>query len=134
MTKEIIKDVITRETIKDVQHKINVMQAFLDGKEIESRRILSFEWTYTLNPLWQWGIYDYRVKKNYRPFETIDEVFDAMKLHGGILCYEKTTKKSHWLSINTREVIINSYAVSFDEFLEKYIFEDETPCGVEITE
>ena len=126
---------MTKETIKSVQDKINVMQAFIEGKEIESRHVGLCEWAYSPSPLWQWGIYEYRVKqKNYRPFETIDEVFDAMKLHGGILCYEKSTKKSHWLFINAREVIINSYTVSFDEFLEKYIFEDETPCGVEITE
>ena len=77
---------MTKETIKSVQDKINVMQAFIEGKEIESRHVGLCEWAYTPSPLWQWGIYEYRVKqKNYRPFETIDEVFDAMKLHGGIL-------------------------------------------------
>ena len=126
---------MTKEIIKSVQDKINVMQAFIEGKEIEFRHISLYDWTDSKNPLWQWGIYEYRVKqKNYRPFETIDEVFDAMKLHGGILCFDKSTRKPHCLSINTRQVFVNGYAVSFDELLEKYLFKDNTPCGVEITE
>lgn len=125
---------MTKETIKDAQNKINVMQAFIDGKQIESKHICLNDWADTKNPLWQWGIYEYRVKqKNYRPFETIDEVFDAMKLHGGILCYDKSTMNPHCLSINTKQVFVNGYAVPFDELLEKYLFKDNTPCGVEIT-
>ena len=124
---------MTKETIKSVQDKINVMQAFIEGKEIEFRHISSNDWTDSKNPIWEWGIYEYRVKQNYRPFETIDEVFDAMKLHGGILCFDKSTRKPHCLSINTRQVFVNGYAVSFDELLENYLFQDETPCGIEIT-
>lgn len=124
---------MTKETIKDVQDKINVMQAFIEGKEIEFRHISSNDWTDNKNPLWQWGTYEYRVKQNYRPFETIDEVFEAMKLHGGILCFDKSTRKHYCLSINTRQVFVNGYAVPFDELLEKYLFKDDTPCGVEIT-
>ena len=125
---------MTKETIKSVQDKINVMQAFIEGKEIEFRHISLYDWTDSKNPLWQWGIYEYRVKqKNYRPFETIDEVFDAMKLHGGILCFDKSKRNQYCLSINTRQVFVNGYAVSFDELLEKYLFKDNTPFGVEIT-
>lgn len=124
---------MTKETIKDVQDKINVMQAFIDGKEIEFRQISSYKWFDDKNPIWLWGIYEYRVKPYYRPFETIDEVFEAMKLHGGILCYDKSTMKHYCLSINTRQVFVNGYAVPFDELLEKYLFKDDTPCGVEIT-
>ena len=124
---------MTKETIKSVQDKINVMQAFIEGKEIEFRHISLYDWTDSKIPLWQWGIYEYRVKQNYRPFETIDEVFDAMKLHGGILCFDKSKRNQYCLSINTRQVFVNGYAVSFDELLEKYLFKDNTPCGVEIT-
>ena len=124
---------MTKEIIKDVQDKINVMQAFIEGKEIEYRHICLNNWADNKSPLWQWGRYEYRVKQHYRPFETIDEVFDAMKLHGGILCYDKSTMNPHCLSINTRQVFVNGYAVPFDELLEKYLFKDNTPCGVEIT-
>ena len=125
---------MTKETIKSVQDKINVMQAFIEGKEIESRHVGLCEWAYSPSPLWQWGTYEYRVKqKNYRPFETIDEVFDAMKLHGGILCFDKSKRNQYCLSINTRQVFVNGYAVPFDELLENYLFQDETPCGIEIT-
>ena len=125
---------MTKETIKSVQDKINVMQAFIEGKEIEFRHISLYDWTDSKNPLWQWGIYEYRVKqKNYRPFETIDEVFEAMKLHGGILCYDKSTSNPHCLSINTKQVFVNGYAVPFVDLFEKYLFKDNTPFGVEIT-
>lgn len=125
---------MTKETIKSVQDKINVMQAFIEGKEIEYRHICLNNWADNKSPLWQWGRYEYRVKqKNYRPFETIDEVFEAMKLHGGILCFDKSTRNPHCLSINTRQVFVNANAVPFDELFEKYLFQDETPFGVEIT-
>jgi hypothetical protein len=52
---------------------IKVMQAFVDGKEMEVREV--DEWRRTFIPLWQWHTNDYRIKPTatLRPW-TADEV------------------------------------------------------------
>ena len=52
---------------------IRIMQAFVDGKEMEVREV--DEWRRTFIPLWQWHTNDYRIKPTatLRPW-TPDEV------------------------------------------------------------
>jgi len=52
---------------------IRVMQAFVDGKEVEVREV--DEWRRTFIPLWQWHTNDYRIKPTatLRPW-TAEEV------------------------------------------------------------
>lgn len=51
--------------------KIKVMQAYLDGKQIERMSSENPDWRLSENPTWDWGYFSYRVKKNtikYRNF------------------------------------------------------------------
>jgi hypothetical protein len=52
---------------------IRIMQAYVDGKELEVREV--DEWRRTFIPLWQWHTNDYRIKPTptFRPW-TADEV------------------------------------------------------------
>ena len=56
---------------------IKVMQAFVDGKEVQylGKELFKQDWCYTLTPLWNWEHYDYRIKPTatLRPW-TADEV------------------------------------------------------------
>lgn len=45
------------------QEKIKVMQAFVDGKEIEFRNYRKSDWVISADPIWNWIDNDYRVKK-----------------------------------------------------------------------
>lgn len=45
----------------NTKEKIEVMQAFVDGKEIEYRD--SDIWLPTTDPIWDWDTCDYRIKK-----------------------------------------------------------------------
>ena len=75
---------ITEEIIETAE-RIKVMQAFVDGKAIEERRI-SFdhtEWIDNNNPEWRWDKFDYRIKpeSKYRPFNNARECWEEMQKH-----------------------------------------------------
>lgn len=75
---------ITEEIIETVE-RIKVMQAFVNGKAIEERRI-SFdhtEWVDSNNPEWRWDKFDYRIKpeSKYRPFNNARECWEEMQKH-----------------------------------------------------
>ena len=64
MTTEEIIEISRNETAE----RIKVMQAFIDGKAIEERRI-SFdhtEWIDNNNPEWRWDKFDYRIKPEFK--------------------------------------------------------------------
>jgi len=54
---------------------IRVMQAYVDGKEVESKHITSHNWVLDKTPRWNWDNFDYRIKPTpvLRPW-TKDEV------------------------------------------------------------
>lgn len=58
------KKVTTEEMIK-------VMQAYVDGEQIQVFNHLSQEWNDITNPKWQWDVYKYRIKseQKYRPLK-----------------------------------------------------------------
>lgn len=76
-TEEIIEN-----SRKETAEHIKILQAFVDGKAIEERRI-SFdhtEWVDNNNPEWRWDKFDYRIKpeSKYRPFRTTQECLSEM--------------------------------------------------------
>jgi len=46
----------------NIQDKVNIMQAFIDGAQIEYRRVFS-TWTEVSDPKFNWHTCDYRVKE-----------------------------------------------------------------------
>lgn len=53
--------------------KMRVMQAFLDGKTIQYRRLHpKNEWSTATSPQWGWDAYDYRVKFEPREWWVLD--------------------------------------------------------------
>lgn len=56
------------------QRKI-IVKAFDKNKPIESKRKEKYEWIDCPNPLWDWDIYDYRIKKD------IDYMVEVMRAH-----------------------------------------------------
>jgi len=48
-----------------LEDKIKVMQAFADGKTIESKRdFCQLNWVVNLSPRWNWEVEQYRIKKD----------------------------------------------------------------------
>ena len=57
---------VQEEAIKDAQDKIEVMQAFIEGKEIQLRRRVSgTNWAISPAPAWAWDSFDYRIKPEH---------------------------------------------------------------------
>lgn len=76
---------IIEKSRKETAEHIKVLQAFVDGKTIEERRI-SFdhtEWVDNNNPEWRWDKFDYRIKpeSKYRPFNNARECWEEMQKH-----------------------------------------------------
>ena len=61
-------------SIEQTKEAIRVMQAYVDGKEVEFKW-MSKDWNSTDKPEWNWSAYDYRIKPTatLRPW-TADEV------------------------------------------------------------
>jgi len=62
-------------TLEQTKEAIRVMQAYVDGKEVESKHITSHNWVLDKTPRWNWDNFDYRIKPTpvLRPW-TADEV------------------------------------------------------------
>ena len=136
---------IIEKSRKETAEHIKVLQAFVDGKTIEERRI-SFdhtEWVDNNNPEWRWDKFDYRIKpeSKYRPFRTTQECLSEMLKHqpfGWLKPVNKCTNNS--ITINISSISYdNKYPIQFTNdynaysFLHLYkecTFMDGTPCGI----
>jgi hypothetical protein len=91
--------------IEQTKEAIKVMQAWVDGKELEVREV--DEWRRTFIPLWQWHTNDYRIKPTpvLRPW-TADEVplgawlRDKSDKAGRrlLICAYEEEHRIHWLN------------------------------------
>jgi hypothetical protein len=61
--------------IEQTKETIRVMDASINGMEVESKLIGTYDWVLDKNPSWNWLNYDYRIKPTakFRPW-TADEV------------------------------------------------------------
>lgn len=58
-----------KEIIMNTKDMIEVMQAYDNGKAIELRRNNEYEWSACRNPVWNWFLFEYRIKP-----DTKDEI------------------------------------------------------------
>ena len=118
---------MTREAVKLFRNEII---AFLDGFEIEYRCHTDNKWLPTDAPYWDPRL-DYRIKPKpeYIPFtkNTIVPFRDkwVISKNSGNL-YKIVIIGNNAVDIGD---IIN---VSYNELLERYIFDDGSPCGIKI--
>ncbi len=80
-------------TKEDIAECIKVMQAYVEGKQIQYVDSETEDWTDIESPIWNWDIYNYRVKPEpkYRSFKNADECWQEMLKHkpfGWIKCKE----------------------------------------------
>lgn len=70
-------------TKEDIAECIKVMQAYVEGKQIQYVDSETEDWTDIESPIWNWDIYDYRVKPEpkYRSFKNADECWQEMLKH-----------------------------------------------------
>lgn len=112
--------------MKTTAEMIAVMQAYVDGKEIEMCAYGTCDWlVIPLNrqPLWNWGDYSYRVKPEpeYIPFTFEDAEFLIDK----IVKHETKPIIEKLISFGLE----SANAIFYEELLENFTFLDGSPCG-----
>lgn len=139
-TEEIIE--ILEKSRKETAERIKVLQAFVDGKAIEERRI-SFdntEWVDNNNPEWRWDKFDYRIKPDccikpeYRPFANAEECIEEMKKHVpfGWVKDKYSFYPIELIGTNFSKGWIKCYGIWFtpEQMLKNATFLDGTPFGI----
>lgn len=122
-----------------VSEQIAIMKAYEDGKTIERRTNFTSAWKiidYVENYPFDFFGYEYRIKPEdkYRPYESVDESFQAAKEHG---FWVKCKNKESLCTIHDfgcgicGDVYINGYDAL--KFLNDFVWcDDGSPCGVKI--
>ena len=133
---------MTREETRDL---IAVMQAYVDGKQIQWKHI-SGMWMDTTEPLWD-NKTSYRVKPEtkYRPFKNTDECWQKMLKHQpfgwvktianipelhNISAIFPSAEFPVMLGIDIEENEASEYALKLSEMYDLFTFADGTPFGI----
>ena len=122
-----------------------IMQAFAEGKIIETRRKPSAvkgtdipnDWT-EMKEIEFWNNTEYRVKPEptYRPFKNGEECWQEMQKHQPFGWVKSTLFKDFNLvqRVTTLYVEINRDIIDYKDALEKFTFADDTNFGVKVEE
>ena len=120
-----------------------IMQAFAEGKIIETRRKPSAvkgtdipnDWT-EMKEIEFWNNTEYRVKPEptYRPFKNGEECWQEMQKHQPFGWVKSTLFKDLALvkRVTTLYVEINRDIIDYKDALEKFTFADGVPFGVKV--
>lgn len=111
---------------KETAERIKIMQAFVDGKQIEFKDSMG-RWCEAKNPLWNWDSEEkYRIKpeSKYRPFKDAEECWQEMLKHQpfGWVKYKEENKYTTYCNIDGN--------CNFELDFEDYTFADGTPFGI----
>ena len=125
---------MTREEVKEM---LPVLQAFADGKTIESRCIKGDKslWYDDEDPIFDNDL-EYRIKPeiNHRPFKDAKECWHEMQKHQPFGWVKSTLFKDLALvkRVTTLYVEINRDIIDYKDALEKFTFADDTNFGVKV--
>lgn len=112
------------------EEKIAVMQAYVDGKNIEYKE-KGFEWKTVncnnSNLSWDWYLNNYRIKQEpeYIPFD----FNDAEQIIGNIIRHKETKSLSVITNVNPKNVTSSGTVIKYEDLLNKYEYPDGVPCG-----
>lgn len=124
---------------KETAERIKIMQAFVDGKQIEFKDSVG-RWCEAKNPLWNWDSgRKYRIKPEpkYHPFLNAEECWQEMKKHEPF-GWVKDKQDGHYALITAvedgaRATGLNGVIGWNFTTLKKYFdFADGTPFGIKV--
>ena len=133
MTKEETKKQIAKE-----MDRIALMQAYVDGKQIQYFNRLEGKWEDTTDPRWSQGS-SYRIKPepNYRPFRDSEECWQEMQKHQPF-GWIKNKNNGHYAMItkvnadfDKKHIAISGGNIwTLSETMCDYTFADGEPFGI----
>ena len=122
-----------------VSEQIAIMKAYEDGKTIEQKRIDGTEWgiiVHVDNYQFDFVAKEYRIKQvpKYRPYESVEEAFQAAKEHG---FWMQNVDRMYLRFIDGFRITKNNdiYLCDYcaDDILDMFVWADDgSPCGVKI--
>ena len=127
---------MTREEVKEM---LPVLQAFAEGKTIESRCIKGDKslWYDDEDPSFDDDL-EYRIKpeQKYLPFKDAEECWQEMLKHKPFGWVKSTLFKDFALvkRVTTLYVEINRDIIDYKDALEKFTFADDNNFGVKVEE
>lgn len=113
---------------------IKVMQAYLDGKQIEFKDCMG-RWCEVNNPLWNWDSErDYRIKPEpkYRPFANAEECWQEMQKHQPFGWIKASHGQFFIIGFRNDEVAfgMNDNWHGYNYMFESYTFADGSVFGI----
>ena len=124
---------------KEAKELMPIIQAFAEGKAIESRCIKGDKslWYDDEDPSFDDDL-EYRIKPEptYRPFKNAEECWQEMQKHQPFGWVKSTLFKDLSLvkRVTTLYVEINRDIIDYKDALEKFTFADDTNFGVKVEE
>ena len=126
-----------------IDEMIAVLQAYKEGKTIECHPISDITGWYKLlnngaKPEWNFGKYEYRIKTepHYRPFESAEEVLEAIKEHGSYVKEGNTYRLLKKFTAHEDGTITYTFSGwssttvrDWDAIHDKIVWADGTPFG-----
>ena len=122
---------------KEAKELMPIIQAFAEGKAIESRCIKGDKslWYDDEDPSFDDDL-EYRIKPEptYRPFKDAEECWQEMKKHQPFGWVKSTLFKDLDLvkRVTTLYVEINRDIIDYKDALDKFTFADDTNFGVKV--
>ena len=122
---------------KEAKELMPIIQAFAEGKAIESRCIKGDKslWYDDEDPSFDDDL-EYRIKPEptYRPFKNAEECWQEMQKHKPFGWVKSTLFKDFALvkRVTTLYVEINRDIIDYKDALEKFTFADDTNFGVKV--
>lgn len=116
-------------TKKDTKLAIEIMQAYVEGKQIQFKYKENEVWSDIGSPRWSFDVFDYRVKPEpkYRPYANAEEFLKAQQEHG---MYIKVNG-IYVLPIRIAfDKVEGKGDISYGYLLKNYQWQDGTPCGI----
>ena len=117
--------------IQETKEAIRIMQAYCDGKTIESKsRNTKDDWHEKSEIEWDWFYELYRIKPepHYRPFESAEEVMEAIRERGDWVKYDGGYYRITYFSHDSVQVSDCSVE-SFMEAFKELTWDGGTPFG-----
>ena len=132
------------------QEKIEVMQGFVDGKQIEFTEVERDNWREypqdLIAPSWNWERNNYRIKpeKKYRPYTDANEMIADGAKRFVVGDWPSIVMPMIWVRFKdanapylvcgylSSSVAIGVARPSFSELLDDYTYLDGSPCGKEM--
>ena len=117
-------------TREEAEKFLPIIQAFAEGKTIETYSCSGMNWVEANNPSFSL-CFEYRVKpeSKYRPFNSEEECFFEMKKHKPFGWVIEKENKEHFNINSIGETGVGGY--TYRQAFDELVFADGTPFGIE---